>query len=154
MVGCGGVRAFLTKSTSRMQEAREGATWLYGKNIPGRANSKCRSPGARKSARVKPNCAVPCLACYVAPLSAGWVAVSFLMDGDALTRLFTHRTAVFSQRCCSCTARGMPSMQITMEWDPLGLCHAVALCRFYEEIHKDMSVKMSICAYVWIFAQK
>ena len=90
----------------------------------------------------------------MAPLSAGWVAVSFLMDGDALTRLFTHRTAMFSQRCCSCTVRGMPSMQITMEWDPLGLCHAVALCRFYEEIHKDMSVKMSICAYVWIFAQK
>ena len=69
--------------------------------------------------------------------------------------MFVHTQACCVQPEVLFLHRGrMPSMQITVEWDPLGLCHAVALCRFYEEIHKDMSVKMSICAYVWIFAQK
>ena len=67
---------------------------------------------------------------------------------------------VHTQDCCvqpealCLHGGGMPSMQITMEWALLALWHAVALCRFYEDIRKDMSVKMSICACVWIFAQK
>ena len=67
---------------------------------------------------------------------------------------------VHTQDCCVqpealyLHSGGMPSMQITMEWALLALCHAVALCTFYEDIHKDMPVKMSICACVWIFAQK
>lgn len=58
------------------------------------------------------------------------------MDEDLRTCLFIHKTAVFSHRGCACTIQGMPFIQITMEWDLLELCSAVALGIFISKYVK------------------
>ena len=73
---------------------------IWGKNIPDRANSKCKGPGAGKWACMKPYCAVISLgtcACMVLCgthlVVDGWLCRGcgcVHMDGDVRTCLFTQ----------------------------------------------------------------
>ena len=111
MVGCGGVRALLTSQLRGCRRQERELRGYMARTSQVKQTASAKALGQASQHVWNHIVQFHCLACvhvwcYVAPFSAGWVAVNLLMDGDVRTCLFTHRTAVFSQRCCSSTEEG------------------------------------------------